>query len=219
MAANKYWGFRPCRCRLQSLFAYIFTSEAWLATHCHLPLGIFTQVSVHRSGEAIALPFSSVPLPLNSPVAIAVFPNTDTFTSPYSALSYLAALVPASASALPIVLPSLVVSMKRSAKSGSIRSGLLVCCALSHCCSKAATAFSVAAVPLFCGQAGMVSSSKPKIHHTELFIVSAPFSFCCKTRAGKACAGIRRTARGSLNAGHNTPERTHRQRRQRSAAA
>jgi hypothetical protein len=28
---------------------YIFIVEAWVATHCHLPFGIFTQVSVKRS--------------------------------------------------------------------------------------------------------------------------------------------------------------------------
>src|SRR5579872_1337924 len=109
------------------LSGFHISFEAWLATHCHLPFGIFTQVSVHLSGESMGLPVSSVPLPWNSPVAMAVLPKTDTFTSVYSALSYLEALVPARASALPISLPLFEVSMKRSARRGSSRSGLLVC--------------------------------------------------------------------------------------------
>jgi hypothetical protein len=69
--------------------AYIFIGVALLATHCHLPLGIFTHVSVHRSLLSKGFPIASVPLPLKPPVAMAVSPNTVTFTSLYSALSHL----------------------------------------------------------------------------------------------------------------------------------
>ena len=43
--------------------AYILTAEPCVATHCHLPSGIFTQVSVQRSCSSKAFP-ASVPLPL-----------------------------------------------------------------------------------------------------------------------------------------------------------
>jgi len=42
--------------------------------HCHLPFGIFTQVSVKRSVSLIALPDASVPFPLKIPVAIVASP-------------------------------------------------------------------------------------------------------------------------------------------------
>ena len=53
--------------------AYFDTAVLWSATHCHLPFGIFTQVSVQRSTSSNALP-PSVPLPLYTPVAMAVLP-------------------------------------------------------------------------------------------------------------------------------------------------
>src|SRR6202022_1940231 len=68
--------------------AYIFIGVAWLATHCHLPVVIFIHVSVHRSLLSKGFPLASVPLPLKPPVAMAVSPNTVTFTSSYSALSH-----------------------------------------------------------------------------------------------------------------------------------
>ena len=59
---------------------YIFMAEECVATHCHLPSGIFTQVSVKRSCESIGFPEESVPLNLPPPMAMAVSPNTVTCT-------------------------------------------------------------------------------------------------------------------------------------------
>jgi hypothetical protein len=55
-------------------------AEECLATHCHVPSGIFTQVSVKRSCESIGFPEESVPLNLPPPMAMAVSPNTVTCT-------------------------------------------------------------------------------------------------------------------------------------------
>lgn len=54
----------------------------WVATTCHLPLGIFTQVSVQRAYSAKGFP-ASVPVPLYLAVAMAVSPNTVTFRSSF----------------------------------------------------------------------------------------------------------------------------------------
>src|SRR5208283_2622071 len=97
---------------------HIFIGEACVATHCHLPSGIFTQVSVQRSWLSNALPDESVPLPLNPPDAIAVSPNTVTSTLSYSALVNLVAFASASICALFMTLPSLSVLMSLSASSG-----------------------------------------------------------------------------------------------------
>ena len=86
--------------------AYICIVDPGVATHCHLPLGIFTHVSVQRSWTSIGFPDASVPLPLKPPVAMAVSPKTVTFTSSYSALTYLVAFAFANASALFVTFPS-----------------------------------------------------------------------------------------------------------------
>ena len=57
---------------LPSLLTY-FTFETWLATHCHFPLGIFTQVSVQRFLMSL-VPDLSVSLPLLPRVAMAALP-------------------------------------------------------------------------------------------------------------------------------------------------
>ena len=53
----------------------LFAGALAVAMHCHLPSGIFIQVSTQRSWASIALPLPSVPLPCHEPPAIAVFPN------------------------------------------------------------------------------------------------------------------------------------------------
>src|SRR5262250_2798864 len=107
---------------------YIFIGETWLATHCHFPLGIFTQVSVQRTCSSTGFPDASVPVALEPPVAIAVSPNTVTLTSSYSMLEYLVAFASASNSAFPVIFPSAPVPMNLSAISGATRSGLFVFC-------------------------------------------------------------------------------------------
>src|ERR1035437_8737045 len=104
---------------------YILTVEPWLATHCHFPPDISTQVSVQRSWASTGFPSASVPLPTQSPVAMAVFPNTVTFTLLISFFSHFDALVLASVSALPVTFPLLSVLTNLSARSGAIASGLL----------------------------------------------------------------------------------------------
>lgn len=54
--------------------------ELWVATHFQEPSGILIQVSVQRSG-AKGLPLALVPSATKPPVAMAVSPNTRTFTS------------------------------------------------------------------------------------------------------------------------------------------
>src|SRR4029077_4107415 len=122
---------------------YIFTCVPCVATHCHCPFGIFTQVSVHSSLASSAFPDGSVPFPLKPPVAMAVSPKTVTFTSLYSALDHFVPFATASVSALFVTLPSLDVETILSARCGAIRSALFVFCDCSHVCSSAATAFSV----------------------------------------------------------------------------
>ena len=63
---------------MQVLPCYIFAGALALATHCHLPFGIFIQVTTQRSWASIALPLPSVPLPCHAPPAIAVFPDVVT---------------------------------------------------------------------------------------------------------------------------------------------
>ena len=55
---------------------YFFKSEPCDRMHCHLPSGIFNQVSAQRALMSIALLFGSVPFALNTMVATAVCPNT-----------------------------------------------------------------------------------------------------------------------------------------------
>jgi hypothetical protein len=57
MAATKgsHFDFQSCS------FPHIFIGETWLATHCHFPLGIFTQVSVQRTCSSNGFPDASVP--------------------------------------------------------------------------------------------------------------------------------------------------------------
>ena len=45
-----------------------------LATHCHLPSGIFTHVSANRSLPSKAFPVPSVPFPVHTPVTTAESP-------------------------------------------------------------------------------------------------------------------------------------------------
>src|SRR6266849_4187622 len=87
--------------------AHIFSGDSWVATHCHFPFGIFTQVSVKRSLVSKGFPEASVPLALKPPVAMAVSPNTVTFTSSYSALTYLVAFAFSTDSPLLMPFPSL----------------------------------------------------------------------------------------------------------------
>src|ERR1019366_3603431 len=67
--------FSPTAAPMQVLPCYIFAGALAVAMHCHLPSGIFIQVSTQRSWASIALPLPSVPLPCHAPPAIAVFPN------------------------------------------------------------------------------------------------------------------------------------------------
>src|SRR5882757_11347814 len=80
------------------------------ATQSHLPLGILTQVSVHRSCTSKGLPLESVPLALKPPAAIAVLPKTVTCTSSYSAVVNFVAFRYAIPCALVATFPLLSVS-------------------------------------------------------------------------------------------------------------
>ena len=61
--------------------AYL-TGDPALATHCHLPSGIFTQVSANRTRNSKGLPDAfSVPLAYANAVMTAVLPYTCTFMS------------------------------------------------------------------------------------------------------------------------------------------
>src|ERR1700690_709792 len=86
----------------------------WVATTCHLPLGIFTQVSVQRANSAKGFP-ASVPVPLYLAVAMPVIPNTVTFRSSFSALVYLRALALSRVWALLRIVPSIHVQTYFSA--------------------------------------------------------------------------------------------------------
>src|ERR1700730_569035 len=153
--------------------------------HCHLPLGIFNHVSVQRSFTSRGFPDASVPLPLKPPVAIAVSPNTVTFRSLYSALSYLVAFAVASVSTLPVTFPSLPVFTNLSARIRTSTSGLFVFCDCNHCCSSSATAFSVPPVVWACDRAALPSESRPIKHHIQiLFIDFSLFVAICKILFG-----------------------------------
>jgi len=74
---------RPSRCRRvsrisserSSAFSYFTAKASWLATHCHLPLGIFVQVSVKRPLSSKVFPDASVPLAWKPAIATAVSPK------------------------------------------------------------------------------------------------------------------------------------------------
>src|ERR1039458_3314578 len=157
---------------MASCVSYILIGEPWLATHCHFPPDISIQVSVQRSWASTAFPLSSVPLPTQSPVAIAVFPNTVTFTLLISFLSHFAALTLASVSALPVTFPSLSVLMNLSARSGAIGSGLLALDASAHFCSSAATACSVPPPIFSCACATTISESNATTPHTSFLFIA-----------------------------------------------
>src|ERR1700693_2866367 len=109
---------------------------------------------------------------------MAVSPNAVTFTSVYSALSYLVAFAIASVSALPVTFPSLPVFTNLSASSGATRSGLFVFCDCSHRCSSAATAFSVPPVVWACDHAALPSESKPIRHNIQILFINC-LLICC----------------------------------------
>src|ERR1700757_426736 len=102
---------------------------------------------------------------------MAVSPNTVTFTSSYSALTYLVAFACARASALFMTFPSLPVSTNLSASSGATRSGLFVFCDWSHWSSNAATAFAVPSVVWACVHAALPSEIKPIKDHIKVFFM------------------------------------------------
>src|SRR6516165_11773537 len=95
-----------------------------VATTCHLPEGIFTQVSVQRRCSLNGLPDCSVPLPFHPPRAIAVLPNTVIRMSSYAALLYLRVLISSSVLALSSSWPSEVVARYLSEIAAAIMSGL-----------------------------------------------------------------------------------------------
>src|SRR5215831_17014578 len=99
---------------------------------------------------------------------MAVFPKTVTLTSSYSALVYFVLFEIATAAVLSITLPSLSVSTNLSAKWRTIRSGLFVCCDLSHVCSRSATAFSVSPA---CDQAAVANKTATSEHHIKLLFI------------------------------------------------
>src|SRR4030081_2395605 len=115
---------------------YFFTAVCWLATHCHFPSFIFTQVSVQRSRRSTLVPSPSTPLPTQAPVAIAVSPYTDTFTSLISFCSHLPPFRFESNSDLPERLPSTSVLMKLSASRGATFAASPAFCASAHACSR-----------------------------------------------------------------------------------
>jgi hypothetical protein len=94
--------------------SYFAIGELADATHTHLPFGIFTHVSVHRSCMSKGLPLGSVPLALKPPAAMAVLPKTVTCTFSYSALVNFVAFRSASPCALALTFPLLSVSTNRS---------------------------------------------------------------------------------------------------------
>ena len=65
-----------CRCRSPGPWSarYYFSKTAALATHCHLPSGILTQVSTNRSRVSTAFPSWVVPFAVVTPTTVAVLP-------------------------------------------------------------------------------------------------------------------------------------------------
>src|SRR5271165_1956396 len=165
----------PRSAQIQLSPCYIFAGALALAMHCHLPLGIFIQVSTQRSWASTALPSLPVPLPRQTPVAIAVFPNAVTFMSLTSLVSHLLPFVMASVWALFAMVPSLFMLVKLSARSGATASGLLAFPAAAHCCSILAIAFSTpppAILSLICAWTAIAIRTKVK-HTSILFIESS----------------------------------------------
>src|ERR1022692_4847810 len=156
---------------MASCVPYILIGDPWLATHCHFPPDISIQVSVQRSWASTGFPLSSVPLPAQSPVAMAVFPNTVTFTLLISFVSHFAALTIASVSALLLTFPSLSVLTNLSARRGASISGLLALDASIHFCSSVATACSVPPPILSCACAATISDSNATTHHTSVLFI------------------------------------------------
>src|ERR1017187_2420362 len=170
---------------MASCVPYILIGDPWLATHCHFPPDISIQVSVQRSWASTAFPLSSVPLPTQSPVAIAVFPNTVTFTLLISFFSHFAALTLASISALPVTFPLLSVLMNLSARRGASMSGLLALDASIHFCSSPATACSVPPpISLSFACAATISDSNATTPHTSFLFIAcvlhSVFRICCQ---------------------------------------
>src|SRR5208282_2440933 len=164
---------------MASCVSYILIVEPWLATHCHFPPDISIQVSVQRSWASTGFPLSSVPLPTQFPVAIAVFPNTVTFTLLISFFSHFDALTLASVSALPVTFPLLSVLTNLSARRGASISGLLALDASTHFCSSAATACSVPP-PIFlsCACAAIISDNNATTHHTSVLFIDCVLHSC-----------------------------------------
>jgi hypothetical protein len=111
-----------------------FIGDEWLATHCHFPSGILTQVSVHRSWASIGFP-DSVPFPTQVPVTTAVLPVVVTFRSLISLASHFADLSRAKASVLLCVELSASVVTKLSASMGATVSASPFFAASVHFCS------------------------------------------------------------------------------------
>lgn len=118
-----------------------------LATHCHCPLGIFTQVRVHRSCTSRGLPNESVPSPRKSPVVMTVSPNTDKFRSLTRMRVHLAFLQATITSALLVSFSRLLVITKLSASNRVSTSALQVRWASSNWLSSLTTLSSVDRVP------------------------------------------------------------------------
>src|ERR1700689_2014012 len=137
-------------------------------------------------------PLGSVPFPSQSPVAIAVFPNTATFTWLIWFVCHFAALMAASVSLLPLTFPSESVLMNFSAKRGESILGSLALAASIHFCSRPATACSVPPPILSCACAATISDNDATTHHSRvLFTIHlAPFCFqICQRAESYATSG------------------------------
>src|ERR1051325_8951694 len=122
---------------------------------------------------------------------MAVSPNTVTFTSSYSMLSYLLAFASASAALLSLTFPSLPVLMNLSASNGATKSGLFVVWDRSHCCSSPATAFSVPPVIWACDHAALIIETKTIKHHFEILFIEPSLCSDCRQEQTRTAARVR----------------------------
>src|ERR1700690_1990568 len=139
---------------------------------------------------------STVPLPAQSPVAMAVFPNTATFTLLIWFFSHFAVLIVARVSFLPVTLPSESVLMNLSARRGASMSGSLALAASIHFCSSPATACSVPPPISSFACAATINDSNATTDHTNNFFMV----FCCSIRHARFVKAAKSYATGMGNA-------------------
>src|SRR5664280_973462 len=116
-----------------------FIGDEWLATHCHLPFGILTQVSVHRSRASTGLPLL-VPFPSQVPVTTAALPYTATFRSLIWLASHFPVLISTNACSRLCTELSASVSTKSSASNRATPSAFPFFASSAHLFSSAISA-------------------------------------------------------------------------------